>query len=64
MREDREHTGNLRICIAAMGCALGVGLGIGAFLSLPMLVLGHAGLYVSLSVLMFAVVIGAARSHA
>lgn len=53
-----------RICIAAVCCALGVGLVIGAFLSLPMLVLGHAGLYVALLVLMFAVAIGATHSRA
>jgi hypothetical protein len=47
---------SLAICVAALGVALFVGLVIGAVVSLPMLVLGHAGLAVALLVLMIAVV--------
>jgi len=60
----RDIVNAFSVCLAAVCCALGVGLLIGAFLSLPMLVLGHAGLYVALLVLMFGVVIGATHSRA
>jgi hypothetical protein len=51
----------IAICVAAMGVALFVGLVIGAIISLPMLVLGHAGLVVALLVLMIAVVLNESR---
>jgi hypothetical protein len=52
----RSRGSALGVCVAAICGALIVGLVIGAWLALPMLVLGHAGLCVSLLVLMIAVV--------
>ena len=56
---NRARSDAWAICVAAVGVALLVGLMIGAVISLPMLVLGHAGLVVALLVVMIAGVFNA-----
>jgi hypothetical protein len=51
------------VCVAALSVAVVVGLAIGAVVSLPMLVLGHAGLVVALLVLIIAVMSNELHRH-